>query len=90
LHWGFGSEVGLGGFGWVFRFFCPCAGHVLECLDLFLLRRLRIGFFGTVVDIATIVFVPSCDGASLSSELFEAIVSVGLGCLAMCNAFWVI
>jgi hypothetical protein len=52
-------------------------GQVLECLGLFLLRPLGGGFFGIVVDFATIVFVPSRDGASLSSGLLDAIVGVG-------------
>ena len=71
-----GSEMG---FGWVVLclFLSPVFGHVLECLGLFLLRRLRGSFFEIVVDFATIVLVLSGDGASLSSGLFDAIVGVG-------------
>jgi hypothetical protein len=50
--------------------------HVLECLDLFLLRRLRGGFFGIVVDFVPIVLVLSRDGTSLSSGLCDAFVGV--------------
>jgi hypothetical protein len=53
-------------------------GHVLECLGLFILRRLGRGFFGIVVDFPTIALVPSGGGgASLSSGLLDTIVGVG-------------
>jgi hypothetical protein len=91
VSWVLGSEVGFcGGFGWVLRLFLsPVLGHVLECLGLFLLRRLRGSFLGIVtLDLATIVLAPSGDGASLSSGLFDTIVGVesvvsrGVQCLS--------
>jgi hypothetical protein len=62
-------------FGWVLRLFLSLVlRHVLECLGLFLLRRLERGFFGNVV----IALVPSGGGASLSSGLLlDVIVGVG-------------
>jgi hypothetical protein len=58
-----GSEVGIGGFVVFCCHLCLLGTHALQCLDLLLLlRRLRGGFFGIVVDFATIVLVPSGDG----------------------------
>jgi hypothetical protein len=72
------SEVGLGGFGWVLRLFLSLVlGHVLECLGLFLLRRLGGGLFGNVVDSFVIALVLSGGGASLRSGLLDVIVGVG-------------
>ena len=65
----------FGGFGCVLRLFLSLVlGHVLECLGLFLLRRLGRGFFGNVVDSFVIALVPSRGGASLSSGSLDVIV----------------
>jgi hypothetical protein len=57
----------------VLRLFVPVVvlRHVLERLDWCLLRHLRGGFFGIIVD-----SVPSGDGSSGSSGLFDAIVGL--------------
>jgi hypothetical protein len=69
-----GLEVGFGGLGWVLRLFLSLVlGLVLECLGLFLLRRLGRGS----VDFSTIALMPSSDGASLSSGSLDVIVGVG-------------
>jgi hypothetical protein len=67
----------LAGYFFVFSCHLLVLGHVLECLGLFLLRRLGRGFFGNVVDSFTIALVLSGGGALLSSGLFDVIVGVG-------------
>jgi hypothetical protein len=52
----------FGGFGWVLRLFLSLVlGHILECLELFILAFGRGGgFFGIVVDFSTIVLSLDC------------------------------